>query len=170
MNTAATNPDYATEDDLHAYWRTPSRRAARELARSLGIRLVRGGYPWPSVWAAEGLAVPPKNRWNELKLPHLTAEDLAKVLGESTRSARRRDCSKPDANFPDPVRLREKPKLWRSAQVNAWQAGLPVPAYKAVSNKRREIEAATRSSQIEESRSAIYNPFAEARSAAKAND
>jgi hypothetical protein len=169
MSSTVTNPGYATTHDLHVYWRTSSLRVARELARSLGIRRVRGGYPWLAIWAAEGLALPPVRRWDELKLPHLTSADLAKVLGESARSAQRRDRFKPDASFPDPVPLRKKPKLWRSAQVNAWQVGLPVPAYKAASNRRVEIQGAIRSSQIEESASEIYNPFAEERSAARAN-
>ncbi len=169
MSSSDTNPGCATTHDLHAYWRTPSPRAARELARSLGIRRVRDGYPWSAIWAAEGLALPPAKRWNELKLPHVTSAELAEILGESARSARRRDCFKPDASFPGPVPLRKKPKLWRSAQINAWQAGFPVPLYKAAPSKRTEIQTAIRASQIEERSSEIYDPFAEARSAAKAN-
>ena len=94
MNKPDQDPGYATLAELAAYWRMPSKRAARELARALGLRRVRGKFPWFAIWQAEWLAPPPKKRWDELKHPHLTTTDLAELLGESERSARRRDHAK----------------------------------------------------------------------------
>lgn len=129
MNASAQDPGHATLEELTSYWRMPSERATLELARALGLRPVLEKYPWLAIWQAERLAPPPKKRWGELKHPHLTTIDLAELLGESERSARRREHAKPDASFPDPVPIRKRPKLWRAAQVHAWCAGLPVPVY-----------------------------------------
>ena len=143
MTATVQSPGSATEDELRDDWRMPSLRATRELARKLGVRRVKRQYPWYVIWAAEGLAPPARKHWDELKLPHLTADGLAEALGESARSARRRDAAKPDASFPDPLPLRKKPKLWRAAQVNAYVAGLPVPSYRAASMASRKSATAT---------------------------
>ncbi len=42
MTAPAQDPGYATLGELTAYWRTPSVRATRELARTVGLRQVRG--------------------------------------------------------------------------------------------------------------------------------
>lgn len=158
----------ATPEDLAEYWRMPSVRAARELARKLGVRRVRGRYPWFAIWQVEGLAPPARGRWEELKRPHLTATELAELLGESERSARRRDRAKPDASFPDPVPIRNKPKLWRRAQINAWCSGLPVPVYQALS-KSRPSERTKPRHPSPTGATKGFDPFAEKRSAATAN-
>ncbi len=168
MTDLSPGPGDATTSELRAYWRMRSDRAARELALKLGVRRVRGAYPWFAIWSGERLAPPPPSRWEELKRPHLTAQDLAEFLGESPRSARRRDHAKPDASFPDPVPLRTKPKLWRAAQVHVWRHGLPVPVYKTIPKK------SSSSSIPEHEPSCVsdfkgFGPFAEARSAAKRN-
>ena len=129
-------PGDATLEELRAYWRMPSRCATRELARALGLRRVRGRYPWFAIRQVEGLAPPPRSRWDALKRPHLTTADLGELLGESERSARRRDSATPDASFPHPVPIRKKPKLWRTAQVHAWCSGLPVPVYRTLPSAR----------------------------------
>jgi hypothetical protein len=168
MNAKVTDPGYATLDELCTYWRMPSERATRELARALGLRRVRGSYPWFAIWQAEGLAVPPQKRWEELKCPHLNVSELAERRGESKRSACRRDFAKPDASFPDPVLLRKKPKLWRSAQVNAWCLGLPVPVYQTRMKSRppKQKEQPPLPSTLAAN---VFDPFAERRSAAKEN-
>ncbi|MCA0998777.1 hypothetical protein [Alloyangia pacifica] len=168
MSASQESPGAANVEELAHYWRLPSVRAARELARAVGVRKVGDRYPWHGIWAAEGLAPPPHYRWEELKLPHSTASDVAALLGESERSARRRALAKPDASFPDPVPLRKKPLLWRTAQLKAWQAGLSVPSYRKASLRgtsrdpeplnvaRREVSDA-------------YDPWQEVRSAASAH-
>ena len=168
MTAPAQDPGYATLKELMAYWRMPSERAARELARALGLRRVRGKYPWFAIWQAERLGVPPRKKWDELKLPHLNTTDLAEQLGESERSARRRDLAKPDAAFPDPVPIRKKPKLWRAAQVKAWCAGLPVPVYPI---RSRSAGAAKSEPGRPPSKHGYdgFDPFAQKRSAAKSN-
>lgn len=169
MTAPAQDPGYATLTELTAYWRMPSERAARELARTLALRRVRGKYPWFAIWQVERLAPPPRKRWDELKLPHLTTTDLAELLGESERSARRRDRAKPDAAFPDPVPIRNKPKLWRAAQVRAWCAGLPVPVY-PLRSRSAQI-AKNRPPKAPSKRSFDgFDPFAQKRFAAKSND
>ncbi len=168
MKITSKNPGSASTEELFKYWRMPSKRAARELARKVGVRHVGGRYAWSSIWAAEGLAPPPRSRWDELKLPHCTADDVAGILGESPRSARRRNLVKPDASFPDPIPLRKKPMLWRTAQLRAWQAGLPVPNYRFAPTKA-PLSTEDPKALPEKPACDTYNPFAEARSAATGN-
>ncbi|MBN9675963.1 hypothetical protein [Salipiger bermudensis] len=169
MKTDSKDPGSASAEELAKYWRLPSARAARELARKVGIRHVGGRYPWHAIWQAEGLAPPPRSRWDELKLPHCTADDVAGILGESPRSARRRRLAKPDASFPDPIPLRKKPMLWRRAQLRAWQAGLPVPHYKRASTTAMISPEASRPRQRKPAHNS-FDPWAAARSAATGND
>jgi len=77
--SAPSSPDTgcATREELRVRWRMPSSRAARERARRRGVRRHRGLCPSFAIWAAEGLAPPPRWEWDVLKLPHLTADDLA---------------------------------------------------------------------------------------------
>lgn len=86
MKTNSKDPGSASAEELAMYWRLPTARAAGELARKIGVRNVGGRYAWSSIWAAEGLAPPPRSRWDELKLPHCRADDVAGILGESPRS------------------------------------------------------------------------------------
>lgn len=169
MKTNSKDPGSASAEELAMYWRLPSARAARELARKIGVRNIGGRYAWSSIWAAEGLAPPPRSRWDELKLPHCTADDVAGILGESPRSARRRGLAKPDASFPDPIPLRKKPMLWRRAQLRAWQAGLPVPHYKRASTPAMISPEASKPRQRKPVCNS-FDPWAAARSAATGND
>lgn len=169
MKDVSSNPGSASAEELAKHWRLPSVRAARELARALGVRRVKGKYPWYSIWEIEGLAPPRRRLWDELKLPHSTTADVAEALGESERSGRRRGISKPDASFPDPIPLRKKPMLWRTPQLRAWQAGLPVPLYQRASKKAPLASEAIRDHSQEPSCDA-YDPFAEARSAVNGNN
>jgi hypothetical protein len=70
---------------------------------------------------------------------------------------------KPDASFPDCLRFRHKPKLWRRAQVNYWAAGLPVPTYKTLSATRMAHTSKHRPSQApDQPPSEGFDPFGEA--------
>ncbi|WP_141536266.1 hypothetical protein [Thioclava sp. ES.031] len=169
MKTNSKDPGSASVEELAKYWRLPSTRAARELARADGIRHVGGRYPWHSIWKAEGLAPPPRARWDELKLPHCTVDDVAGILGESPRSARRRGLAKPDSSFPDPIPLRKKPMLWRRAQLRAWQAGLPVPHYTRAS-KTADLSPDVSKLRRKKAVCNSFDPWAAARSAARGND
>jgi hypothetical protein len=169
MKYNSKDPGSASDRDLAEYWRMPSTRSARELAKSVGVRRVNGRYLWYSIWKAEGLAPPPRSRWSELKLPHSKVEDVAAILGESTRSARRRGLAKPDASFPDPIPLRKKPMLWRTAQLRAWQAGLPVPHYQQVSARAPSTLGMAKSLQVK-TVSSKFDPWGAARSAATESD
>lgn len=125
------DPGSATTEQLKKYWRLPSLRATRELARHLGVRRVARTFPWKSISTAQGLAEPGIKSWDELKLAHVTTADLAALLMLSRRQAQRFDEAKPDPSFPDPLDIRDKPKLWRRAQVVAWMTGSRVPRYKS---------------------------------------
>lgn len=46
MKDVSINPGSASAEELAKHWRLPSVRAARELARALGVRRVKGKYPW----------------------------------------------------------------------------------------------------------------------------
>lgn len=158
MSKRADGPGDATLEELRTYWRMQSLRTTRELARAAGVVKVGDLYPWLSIWEAEGLAPPPRRHWSALKHPHLTAELLARVLGQSPRSARRRDLVKPDASFPDPVPIRPKPKLWRAVSVNAWAAGLPVPNFKLRSRNRLRV-AGERNDNSEGHSETVFDPW-----------
>lgn len=162
---AETSPGHATLDELSAYWRTASPRAAAERARRLGVRKVAGTYPWLSIWRAEGLAPPPRQHWEELKRPHKTVEDLAETLGRSARTARRRRHEKPDAEFPDPVEFGAHTRLWRAAQLSAWETGRRVPTYKQLADDRARTASPkpsdTRAAPAGEDCAAVFDPFAE---------
>lgn len=158
MSKSVEGAGCATLEELRAYWRMPSLRATRELARVLGVIKTRSGYPWLSIWAAEGLAPPAQCHWSALKQPHLTAQLLADVLGESPRNSRRRDLNKPDATFPDPVPIRPKPKLWRAASVNAWAAGLPVPRFKLQRRKNAALSSEQKGDQNDVSEG-VFDPW-----------
>lgn len=123
MKSVKNDPGSASTEDLAEYWRMPSVRATREPAGALGLQRIKGKFPWYSIWTTEGLAPSRRNRWEDLKLPHSTAADVAEVPGESARSGRRRGVSKPDPNFPDPIPFRKKPMRWPTAQLRAWPAG-----------------------------------------------
>ena len=167
MTTDQQGPGSASLEELRIYWRMPSRRATRELATRLGVRRIRGRYPWFAIWAAEGLAPPAARLWAELKLPHLTTKDLAGLLDGGRRTAQRVDQKKPDASFPERLTFRDKPKLWRRAQVNYWAAGLPVPTYKTLAATRVGHTAKARPAQVaDKSPSEGFDPFEEARRAA----
>jgi len=88
MINADPTPCFATIEELRIYWSMASPRPARELASRLGLRCVKGQYPWFAIWAAEGLAPPPSRLWPELKLPHMTTNDIAELLQESRRTAK----------------------------------------------------------------------------------
>jgi predicted DNA-binding transcriptional regulator AlpA len=158
-------PGHASPDELHAYWRTKSVRAAEERARRLGIRKTGLGYPWLLIWRAEGLAPPPERQWAELKLPHKTMSDIAEILGRSERTARRRRHHKPDAEFPDPIELGPKTHLWRASQIHAWETGRPVPVYKKYvrTNHRKTDGIGEAIAPVPDLIAApvIFNPFAE---------
>jgi hypothetical protein len=130
MNSRMTGPGSASVEELQIYWRMPSVRATRELAKQLQVRRIRRAYPWISIWKAEGLAVPSSKYWDELKHPHCTTADIANFLSLTHRQAQRFDETKPDASFPDPLSFRSKPKLWRRTQVLAWLGGYQVPHFK----------------------------------------
>jgi hypothetical protein len=166
MTAEHQSPGFATLEDLRVYWRKPSLRATRELANRLGLRRVKGRYPWHAIWAVEGLAQPAPRLWTELKLPHLTTEDLARVLQGTRRSAQRVDQRTPDASFPGRLRFQDKPKLWRQAQVNAWTAGLPVPVYTHLPDQRRHpnMEAKPLEPRCSPQITGVFNPFIETRS------
>src|SRR6056297_3892078 len=164
MTTKKQGPGYATVEELRVYWRMPSHRATRELANRLGLRRVGERYPWFAIWAVEGLAPPAPRHWAELKLPHMTTEDLAGILNGARRTAQRVDQKKPDASFPERLRFRDKPKLWRRAQVNYWAAGLPVPIYKTRSATRKADPSKSRPRQVpDRPPSEGFDPFEEAR-------
>ena len=164
MTTKQQGPGSATLEELRNYWRMPSLRATRELANRLGARRIGEHYPWHSIWAVEGLAPPAPRLWPELKLPHMTTEDLAGILKGARRTAQRADQKKPDASFPERLRFREKPKLWRRAQVNDWAAGLPVPTYKTRSATRKAGPSKSRPRQVpDRPPSEGFDPFEEAR-------
>ena len=163
---SSPDPGCATLEELRAYWRMPSTRAARELARRKGVRRHRSLYPWFAIWAAEGLALPPRWAWDVLKLPHLTTEDLVARLKESVRTARRRDTAKPDASFPDPVALRRKPKLWRTVEVDRWIVGMPVPVFRrAGSGAAPEVKSSPSAPSRPETKG--FDPFEMARASAR---
>ncbi len=143
MTSSKRTPGSASLEELRAYWRMPSDRATRELAAKLGVRKINGRYPWLSIWASEYLAPPAAKHWDDLKRPHLNTSDMAEILKSSSRTACRRDHHRPDSEFPDPVRLRPTPKLWRVGQVYAWRAGMPVPVYKTISKRPRSINPRT---------------------------
>jgi hypothetical protein len=164
MTTEQQDPGSATLEELRDYWRMPSLRATRELANRLGLRRVGKRYPWLAIWAVEGLAPPAPRHWEELKLPHMTTEDLADLLDGARRTAQRVDQKKPDASFPERLRFRDKPKLWRRAQVNYWAAGLPVPTYKTRSATRTAGPSKSRTAQVpDRPPSEGFDPFDEAR-------
>ncbi len=100
MTTEDQTPGFASLEDLRVYWRMPSLRVTRELASRLGLRRVGGRYPWFAIWAVERLAPPASRLWPELKLPHMTTEDIAGLLQGSRHTAQRTDQKKPDASFP----------------------------------------------------------------------
>ena len=127
---SSSDPGCATREELRARWRMLSTRAARDHARRRGVRRHRGLCPSFAIWVAEGLAPPPRWAWDALKLPHLVADDLAARMKEAVRTARCRDMAKPDARFPDPVALRQKPKLWRMVEADRWIVGMPGPVVK----------------------------------------
>lgn len=163
MTAQDKDPGSATLKELTAYWRMPSERAARELARALSVRRVRGKYPWFAIWRLEGLAPPANRLWPELKLPHFTTSDIADLLQESRRTAQRKDQRKPDASFPERLKFRSKPKLWRQAQVNAWAAGLPVPVYTLLPDQNRRPPMLAETAEVERSKkpSSIFDPYSE---------
>lgn len=164
MTTDQQDPASATLEELRIYWRMPSLRATRELANRHGVRRVGERYPWYAIWAAEGLAPPAPRHWAELKLPHVTTQDLAGILNGARRTAQRVDQKKPDASFPERLRFRDKPKLWRRAQVNFWAAGLSVPTYKERSEKRAVGTSNSRTAQgPDRTPSEGFDPFEEAR-------
>lgn len=164
MITERKDPGHATLEELRIYWRMPSLRATRELANRLGLRRVGKRYPWLAIWAVEGLAPPAPRFWAELKLPHLTTADLAGLLDGARRTAQRVDQKKPDASFPERLRFRDKPKLWRRAQVNYWAAGLPVPTYKTRSATKTASPSSSRPPKVPDQRpSEGFDPFEEAR-------
>jgi predicted DNA-binding transcriptional regulator AlpA len=164
-NPEIRDPGHATPEELRTYWRAKSVRVAEERARQLGIRKTGHGYPWLSIWRAEGLAPPPKRQWAELKLPHKTMKDIAEVLGRSDRTARRRRHHKPDAEFPDPIVFGPKTHLWRAAQIKAWETGNPVPVYKTYVKPSRArvdvVREAIAPTPDQVPAPAIFNPFAE---------
>lgn len=128
--SSTADPGNASVEQLQQYWRLSSPRAARELARKLGVRRIKGKFPWFAIWAAEGLAKPKSDNWRDLKMSHYTTADVAKLLALSRRQAQRHDDKSAKPDFPDALPIREKPKLWRQAQVNAWIGGLRVPRYR----------------------------------------
>ena len=164
-NPEIRDPGHATPEELRTYWRAKSVRVAEERARQLGIRKTGHGYPWLSIWRAEGLAPPPERQWAELKLPHKTMKDIAEVLGRSDRTARRRRHHKPDAEFPDPIVFGPKTHLWRAAQIKAWETGNPVPVYKTYVKPGRPrvdiVREAIAPTPDQFTAPAIFNPFAE---------
>ena len=129
MNSNTDMPGHATDEELMAYWRTKSVRSARERARRLGIRRVGKGWPWLSIWRAEGIAPPARRHWEALKTPHKTIHDLPEILSCSDRTARRKRYNKPDASFPDPIEFGPKTRLWRAVQIEAWEQGRDVPVF-----------------------------------------
>jgi predicted DNA-binding transcriptional regulator AlpA len=159
------DPGHATPEELCTYWRASSVRAAEERARRLGIRKAGQGYPWLSIWRAEGLAPPPRRQWAELKLPHKTMKDIAEMLGRSDRTARRRRHHKRDAEFPDPIVFGTRTLLWRAAQIKAWETGNPVPVYKTYLKPSRArvnvVGEAIAPTPHQVPAPAIFNPFAE---------
>jgi hypothetical protein len=166
MTTEQHGPGSASIEELRVYWRMPSRRATRELANRLCLRRIGGRYPWFAIWAAEGLAPPAPRLWAELKLPHLTTKDLAGLLDGGRRTAQRADQQKPDSSFPDRLRFRDKPKLWRRAQVSYWAAGLPVPTYKALSATTVARKSNYRPPQVPDQPSSEgFDPFEQVRRA-----
>jgi hypothetical protein len=159
MTNSEPTPGSASLEELKAYWRMPSKRAARDLAVKLGVRRIAGEYPWLSIWACEHLAPPAAKHWDDLKRPHLTSADMAKVLGSSSRTACRRDHHKPDSEFPNLVRLRKKPKLWRRVQVYAWAAGMPVPVYTTIPKRPRSINPKFSPKTVSLESFEGFNPF-----------
>ncbi len=170
MISTDTGPGSASLEELQTYWRMPSVRATWELARQRGVRRVGRAYPWLAIWAAEHLATPSCKHWDELKHSHCTTADVACLLKLSHRQAQRLDETKPDPSFPDPLRIRNKPKLWRRAQVLAWLGGYQVPHYKTAPRRRLHTARFEQPTPSPDRYESIFNPFEIIRSADAKND
>lgn len=166
----AADPGNASVEQLQQYWRLSSPRAARELARKLGVLRIKGTYPWFAIWAAEGLAKPKSEHWRDLKKNHYTTTDVAKLLALSRRQAQRHDDKSAKPDFPDALPIREKPKLWRQAQVNAWISGLRVPRYRLAPREVPHANNSESRTALPHSRQFILDPFEKARTADTENE
>lgn len=118
-----------TPEELAQYWRKDSVAAAKRMATKMGVRALKGSFPWLSIWMAEGLTIPPKTVWRELKQPLLTTDEVADLFGCDARTIRRYAIS-PPADFPLPVFATGKPWLWRASQIYAYISGREVPHYR----------------------------------------
>jgi hypothetical protein len=141
------SPGHASLAELRDYWRLPSTRAARDRARKLDLTRTGKGFPWLSVWRAEGLHQPPRRHWDALKRPHKTIGDLADVLGCSERNARRVLEKKPNAEFPDPIVFGPHQRCWRAVQLEAWERGDPVPTFRAAAKRKPTVPRQTVSTE-----------------------
>ena len=125
--------------ELFAYWGLPSNRS----------------MSWSELWSSMGLEpIQHKKLWGDLQAPLLDNKEVSQITGISV-GAINAWCNKeeyPD-NFPPPIRLGPRKKLWVSLEILAFEQPslylVQAKKIRRLSPPQRRVQPATRSLKID---------------------
>ena len=117
--------DMATVKDLAEFFRV-DRTALPAVMASIGVPKRGVGYPWLRIWVALGIDLETVKDRQDLKAPLLELKEVAAMLGESTRTTRRRsDGEHRDKSIPAHIDLGPRKRLFFPGEIQSWFLGEP---------------------------------------------
>lgn len=119
--------DLAMVKDLAEFFRI-DRTAVPDVMATMGIPKRGAGYPWTRIWVALGIDLETVEDPEDLKNPLAELKQVAAILGESPKTARRRSEGKHrDKSIPAHIDLGPRKRLFFPGEVQSWILGEPLP-------------------------------------------
>lgn len=127
--------EIATVKDLAKFFQI-SRTALPAVMASMGVPKRGAGYPWFRIWVALGIDLNSIEDHETLKAPLLELKEVASMLGECSRTTRRRaDGEHRDKSIPAHIDLGPRKRLFFSGEIQSWILGVP----KAFERKQKNL-------------------------------
>lgn len=116
----------AAVDDLVKYFRI-NRAEIPGLMTRMGVPKRGCGFPWQRIWLALGVSLSSVTDRSALRKPMLKLEEVAALLGESTKTTRRKgDSLHRDQSIPKHIDLGPRKRVYFAAEIQSWISGEPV--------------------------------------------
>lgn len=120
------DPNIATIEDLAEFF-SIHRTSISDLMNRMGVPRRGAGFPWVRTWTALGVDLKSVSDWSELRKPLLNLQEVARRLGESPKTTRRRgDGKHRDKEIPYHIDFGEKTRLYFASEIRTWIDGDPI--------------------------------------------
>ncbi|MFY2826587.1 helix-turn-helix transcriptional regulator [Ruegeria sp. MALMAid1280] len=116
----------ATVEDLVKFLRT-SRADIPGIMARMGVPKRGIGFPWQRIWLALGVDMTSVVDTTDLYKPMLKLDEVAALLGESSKTTRRRaDGMHRDQSIPKHIDLGPRKRIYFAAEIQSWLYGDPI--------------------------------------------